>query len=109
LTLSEASLRSEEITALIVPTDAGAVRANGITRAFEGRAINAYDEGCDCIVNVDTREVWTADNEQGKFVNAAGERVPQGWKVNVGLRNFAVALTDPRISTHFLGTLLWNI
>jgi arabinogalactan oligomer/maltooligosaccharide transport system permease protein len=109
LSLSEASLRSQDITALVVPTEAGAVRANGITRAFEGRAVNAYDAECDCIVNVDTGETWTADNQNGKFVNAAGERLPQGWKVNIGLRNFAVALTDPRISTHFLGTLLWNI
>jgi arabinogalactan oligomer/maltooligosaccharide transport system permease protein len=108
LTLAEASLRSADITGLVVPTAAGAVRANGITRAYEGRAVASYDAGCDCVTHADTGEVWTADNAAGSFVNGSGERLPQGWKVNVGLRNFAEVLTDSRISTHFLGALVWN-
>ena len=42
------------------------------------------------------------------FVDADGERLAQGWKVDVGFDNFARVLTDPTISGHFLGTLVWN-
>jgi arabinogalactan oligomer / maltooligosaccharide transport system permease protein len=109
LTLGQASLRSKDITDLVVPTSAGAIRANGITKAFEGVAVNAYKADCDCITNGQTGEVWTADNGAGSFISASGERLPQGWKVNVGLRNFAAVVSDSRISSHFLGTLGWNI
>lgn len=109
LTLGEASLRSADITGLTVPTQDGAIRANGITRAYDGKAVDSYDASCDCITDADTGQVWRANNSTGSFVNDQGERLPQGWKVQVGLRNFGAVLADPRISTHFLRTLLWNL
>jgi arabinogalactan oligomer/maltooligosaccharide transport system permease protein len=109
LSLGQASLRGDAITALLVPTSNGAIRANGITRAYDGKAVDRYDPGCDCITDTDTGAVWTADNAAGEFVDSSGSRLPLGWKVNVGLHNFAIVLTDPRISSHFLGTLVWNI
>jgi arabinogalactan oligomer/maltooligosaccharide transport system permease protein len=93
----------------VVPTAAGAVRANGITHAFEGTAVDQYRASCDCITDTDTGSVWTADNDAGLFVSSNGEKLPQGWKVNVGWHNFAIVLTDPRISSHFLSTLAWNL
>lgn len=108
LNIGQASVRSKEITDLVVPTAGGAIRSNGLTRAYEGRAVRAYDAGCDCVKDSETGRTWTADAQAGAFVAADGERLTQGWKVNVGLQNFSRVLTDDTISGPFLGTLVWN-
>ncbi|MCZ7425825.1 ABC transporter permease subunit [Micromonospora sp. WMMA1949] len=108
LNIGQASGRSDAITALIVPTDDGAIRSNGLTRAYEGKAVRAYDAGCDCVKDSETGKTWTADEKSGSFVAADGERLAQGWKVNVGLKNFSTVLTNPNISGPFFGTLAWN-
>ncbi|MFJ6149621.1 ABC transporter permease subunit [Micromonospora profundi] len=108
LNIGQASGRSDAVTALIVPTDDGAIRSNGLTRAYEGKAARAYDEACDCVRDSETGRTWTADEESGSFVAADGERLAQGWKVDVGLKNFSTVLTDPNISGPFFGTLAWN-
>ena len=108
LNAGQASLRSEEITSFTVPTRDGAIRSSGLSRAYEGKATRAYDAGCDCVRDADSGKVWTADDGQGSFIAADGERLAQGWKVNVGLRNFTRVLTDSNISGPFLRTLVWN-
>ncbi|MEV5766558.1 ABC transporter permease subunit [Micromonospora sp. NPDC052213] len=108
LNFGQASARSQEITDLVVPTSGGALRSAGLSRAYEGKAVRAYDAGCDCIRDTETGRTWTADEETGAFVAADGERLAQGWKVTVGLKNFSRVLTDPAISGPFFGTLLWN-
>ena len=109
LNLGEANARGAEVTALSVPTPDGAIRANGLTRAFDGKASQAYDAGCDCVRDTSTGHVWRADNANGSFVDSDGQKLPQGWRVNVGLRNFGRVLTDSRISGPFLRTLVWNM
>lgn len=109
LNVGQASTRSKEITELAVPTAQGALRSSGLSRAYEGRAVRAYDAGCDCIRDSETGRTWTADEEIGAFVAADGERLAQGWKVTVGLRNFSQVLTDPAIADPFLTTLVWNV
>ncbi|MGX6601280.1 ABC transporter permease subunit, partial [Micromonosporaceae bacterium Da 78-11] len=108
LDVGQASLRSKEITDLAVPTAGGAIRSSGLSRAYEGKAGRAYDRGCDCITDTVTGRTWTADENVGAFVAADGERLAQGWKVQVGLHNFTRVLTDPAISGPFLRTLVWN-
>ncbi|MFG3600557.1 ABC transporter permease subunit [Micromonospora chersina] len=108
LNIGQASVRSKEITDLVVPTSGGAIRSNGLTRAYEGKAVRAYGAGCDCVKDGETGKTWTADPATGAFVAADGERLTQGWKVNVGLKNFSRVLTDPNISGPFFGTLVWN-
>ncbi|MFI1191981.1 ABC transporter permease subunit [Micromonospora sp. NPDC020750] len=108
LNFGQASARSQEITDLVVPTSGGALRSAGLSRAYEGKAIRAYDAGCDCVKDIETGKTWTADEESGAFVASDGERLAQGWKVTVGLKNFSRVLTDPAISGPFFGTLLWN-
>ncbi|MFC0029024.1 ABC transporter permease subunit [Micromonospora chaiyaphumensis] len=108
LNIGQASGRSKEITDLVVPTSGGAIRSNGLTRAYEGTAVRAYDAGCDCVKDSETGKTWTADPGVGSFVAADGDRLAQGWKVNVGFENFSRVLTDPNISRPFFGTLLWN-
>ena len=108
LNAGQASVRSQEITEFTVPTAAGAIRSSGLSRAWEGRAVRTYDEGCDCIRDTETGKTWVADNEAGAFVAADGERLAQGWKVTVGFDNFIRVLADDRISGPFLRTLVWN-
>ncbi|SBT51704.1 ABC transporter permease subunit [Micromonospora auratinigra] len=108
LNFGQASGRSKEITDLVVPTAGGAIRSNGLSRAYEGKASRAYDAGCDCIKDNESGKTWTADEKSGSFVAADGDRLTQGWKVNVGLENFSRVLTDPNISGPFFGTLAWN-
>ncbi|TYC00609.1 ABC transporter permease subunit [Micromonospora sp. WP24] len=108
LNFGQASARSQEITDLVVPTTGGALRSSGLSRAYEGKAVRAYDAACDCVRDSETGRTWTADESTGSFVADDGERLAQGWKVGVGLRNFTRVLTDPNISGPFLGTLVWN-
>ncbi|MET8348725.1 ABC transporter permease subunit [Micromonospora sp. NPDC005206] len=108
LNFGQASARSKEITDLVVPTAGGALRSSGLSRAYEGKAVRAYEAGCDCVRDTETGQTWTADEEVGAFVAADGERLAQGWKVSVGLSNFTRVLTDKNISGPFLGTLIWN-
>ncbi|KXK60105.1 multiple sugar transporter permease [Micromonospora rosaria] len=108
LNIGQASARSQEITELVVPTAGGALRSSGLSRAYEGTAVRAYDAGCDCIRDSESGRTWTADDEIGAFVAADGERLAQGWRVTVGLSNFTRVLTDPNISGPFFGTLVWN-
>ena len=108
LTAGQAGSRSAEITALAVPTPGGAIRSSGLSRAYEGKAGRAYDQGCDCIRDTGTGRTWTADEHLGAFVAADGDRLAQGWKVPVGLHNFTRVVTDPAVSGPFLRTLVWN-
>ncbi|MEV4469601.1 ABC transporter permease subunit [Nonomuraea sp. NPDC049504] len=103
----EAAARGPEITALAVPTGDGLIKANGLSRAVEGKAALVYDAACDCVRG--DGGPWTADESQGYFVNAEGEHLAQGWQVNVGLDNFLRVLTNPTISGYFAGVLGWNL
>lgn len=53
LNVGQASARSRDITDLVVPTAGGALRSSGLSRAYEGKAVRAYDEGCDCVRDSD--------------------------------------------------------
>nr|WP_155998873.1 ABC transporter permease subunit [Streptomonospora sp. PA3] len=107
---SQANARSEEITGLAVPSGSGTgIRSSGFSTAYEGRSTLTYDAGCDCITDAETGRVYTADDERGAFVADNGDRLPQGWRVGVGMANFARFLTDPDIRSSFLGILTWNI
>ncbi|AGZ42151.1 ABC transporter permease subunit [Actinoplanes friuliensis] len=105
----QASARSREITDLAVPTAGGAIRSQGLSRAYEGKAGRAYDAGCDCIRDTTSGKTWTADEEAGAFVAADGERLAQGWRVGVGLSNFGRLVTDSAVSGPFARTLVWNL
>ncbi|MBE1486925.1 ABC transporter permease subunit [Plantactinospora soyae] len=109
LGIGQSAARGAEITAFTVPTDRGAIRAQGISGAYEGQAGQLYDAGCDCVREAATGRQWRADDAEGAFVNEAGERLVQGWRVNVGLANFTRVVTDPTIAGPFAGILVWNL
>jgi arabinogalactan oligomer / maltooligosaccharide transport system permease protein len=109
LNLGQAAARSKDVQALTVPTSAGAIKASGVSKAYEAKPTSTYDATCDCITDVLTGTVYKADNSRGLFVDAAtNTALPQGWQVNVGLSNYVAAFTDPSISGPFLGILMWN-
>ncbi|MEV0143581.1 MULTISPECIES: ABC transporter permease subunit [unclassified Nonomuraea] len=103
----EAAARGQEISALAVPTSGGVIKANGLSRAVEGRSALTYDAACDCVNG--EGGPWKADEARGYFVNAKGEHLAQGWQVNVGFGNFTRVVTDPTISGYFLGVFGWNV
>src|SRR5690606_41334062 len=98
----QASARSQEITELAVPTPRGAVLAAGLSRAYEGRALRAYEPGCDCVVDTETGQRWYADPQRGAFVAGDGSELVAGWRGSGGLANFHRALTDPRLSGPYI-------
>ncbi len=109
LKLGEATARGDEIKALVVPTDRGAIIAQGVSKAFEGAPTRTYDAACDCITDSGTRQVWNADSDRGTFRSTTdGSELAQGWKVGVGFANFARVFTDKTIVGHFVGVIIWN-
>ncbi|GAA3508372.1 ABC transporter permease subunit [Streptosporangium album] len=109
LTTPQAAERGPEISALSVPAPNGTIKANGLSRAFEGRAQKTYDAACDCVTDAETGRRWVADGSRGFFVDPSGRHLIQGWQVDVGFANFARVLTDPAISGYFLGVFAWNM
>ena len=108
LTIAQAGARSEDIAQFSVPTEDGAIKSQGLSRAFEGSPQQSYDAACDCIRDAETSKTWTADNSNGLFVDPEGQNLAQGWKVNVGFRNFADVLTNETIRSSFVKILIWN-
>jgi arabinogalactan oligomer / maltooligosaccharide transport system permease protein len=108
LNAREAGARSAELDTFFVPTQNGAIKSSGLSRAFEGTQTRTYEESCDCVTDSTTGQVWTADPETGSFTDANDQSLPQGWQVNVGLDNFTRAFTDPTISGPFFSILAWN-
>jgi arabinogalactan oligomer/maltooligosaccharide transport system permease protein len=109
LTGGQAAARGPEIAGLAVPTPVGAIRSQGLSRAYEGRAGRLYDQRCDCIRERNSGRTWTADERVGAFVAADGERLAQGWRVGVGFAAFTRLVTDPAVSGPFARTLVWNL
>ena len=108
LNASQAGQRSADLDTLIVPTPSGGIKSQGLSRAYEGSPVRAYDAGCDCIRDTVSGATWNAVNDQGSFVDGQGNALPQGWQVSVGLGNFTRAFSDPAISGPFVGILIWN-
>lgn len=110
LTVPEVNARQDDITEFSVPTEAGAIKSQGLSSAFEGAPQQSYDAECDCITDATTGNVWTADEEQGSFVSEDGTQrdLAQGWRVGVGFDNFTRVLTNETIRGSFLRIVAWN-
>ena len=108
LGINQAGAREADIATFSVPTDDGAIKAQGLSAAFEGAPQQSYDSGCDCITDATTGQIWTADEENGSFVAENGDAIAQGWKVNVGLENFTRVLTNDTIRASFVRIIIWN-
>lgn len=109
LTVPQVNARQTEIQEFSVPTEAGAIKSQGLSAAFEGAPQQSYDAECDCITDATTGNTWTADDESGSFLSDDGGRaLAQGWKVGVGLHNFTRVVTNDTIRASFLRIVAWN-
>ena len=94
-----------------MPTENGAIRALGITTAFEGTTTLEYDADADTITDVTTGTVYTVQQQGDRefYVDEAGNRVSdQSWKANVGLDNYKKLLTNPEIRSDFISIFIWT-
>ena len=111
LTAKEVNAAGDAIKELTVPTETGAIRALGITTAFEGITTLEYDEGADTITDVTTGTVYTVQLQGDRefFVDEAGNRVSdQSWKADVGWLNYNKLLTNDRIRSDFISIFIWT-
>ncbi|MBU0852849.1 MAG: maltose ABC transporter permease MalF, partial [Gammaproteobacteria bacterium] len=93
-----------------------------VMRGHEGQLLRLYglrevaaveplyrlrDDGS--LVNNQTGERLTANDEIGFYVDAEGQQVAPGYTVYAGWSNFAKVLTDPKIRGPFLQIFVWTV
>jgi arabinogalactan oligomer/maltooligosaccharide transport system permease protein len=96
----------EELAGYTVPTEAGAIRAEGTEVALELAPTLRYSRIDDTFTRLSGGTVFR-DNGKGSFVAGAQELEP-GWRTNIGLANFKSVLTDPLIREPFLRVFVWT-
>ena len=112
LTGKEVNAAGAEISGLTVPTDKGAIRAQGINRAFEGVQTLTYDAGADSITDSVTGKVFTVQQfgDREYFADAnASKGFDQSWERNVGFANYERLFSDPQIRDSLLGSFVWTL
>lgn len=116
LTGRQVNARSQELEDFAVPTtDGAAIKRVGLSEGFEGRPLIAYDAAADTLV--DSRAVATGGAvktyvaRDASWVNRDNpdDRLPTGWKENVGLKNYSDAFTNDTLREGFVKILVWNI
>lgn len=112
LTPKEVNAAYEAISTLsLTVSDTTAIKVQGVRNAFEGTKRLVYDEASDSITNTDTGEVYTVQKvgDSDYFVNAAGDKLSQSWKQNVGLANFERLFTNSSIGSQFFKAFVWTL
>ena len=61
------------------------------------------------VTQLSTGTRFVPNRESGFFENAAGERLQPGFKVSVGLANYARMLLDPDIRGPFVSIFIWTV
>lgn len=108
----EVNAAGPAISALKVPTGDGAIRAQGINRAFEGVQTLKYDAASDSIRDSATGRVFTVQKfgDREYFADANGVKgFDQSWERNVGLGNYVRLFNEPQIRDALLGSLAWTL
>lgn len=100
----------KDLAEFAVPTSGGnGIKASGLSEAFEGAATVTYDEASDTLTDSSTGITYVPRNAQWVPEGGEGQAFPQGWKENVGFKNFQTILTDPVFRAGFLKIFLWNV
>lgn len=97
----------QKLAGFTVPTESGAIRAEGTETALELAPTLRYDRVKDTFTKLENGTVFK-DNGKGSFVTAGGEELEPGWRTNIGLANFSSVLTDPLIREPFLRVFVWT-
>ena len=97
-----------ELSAFIVPTEGGGIRAEGTEVAIELAPTLRYSRLDDTFTRISDGKVFR-DNGKGSFVADGGkEELEPGWRTNIGLANFKSVVNDPLIREPFLRVFLWT-
>ena len=96
-----------ELAAFTVPTESGAIRAEGTEVALELAPTLRYSRLDDTFTRIEDGKVFQ-DNGKGSFVASGGEELEPGWRTNIGLANFDAVLTDPLIREPFVRVFIWT-
>ena len=101
-----------EVFALRVPVsddvNDGTLRTTDGLNAYVYRSDMTYDEATDTMTDGATGVVYTATDD-GVFVSDDGAELTPGWRVWVGVDNFARVFGDERIRGSFLSVLVWTV
>jgi arabinogalactan oligomer/maltooligosaccharide transport system permease protein len=93
-----------------VPTTEGAgIKSVGLAEAFQGKAMVSYDKATDTLLDRATHKTYVPRRALWVPQDGQGDAFPQGWKENVGLRNFGSVLTDQTLRAGFLKIFAWNV
>ncbi|NTV38910.1 MAG: ABC transporter permease subunit [Demequinaceae bacterium] len=104
--------RQDEIFALSVPFTDGA--ATGSLRTLDGRTAYeytsnlSYSSSTGILTDTTTGQAFH-DGGQGAFAADDGTQILPGWQVNVGLDNFARAVSEPSIRGPLVYVTAWTI
>ncbi len=112
LNAREVNARSEELQTLAVPTGTGGgIKPSGLSEAFEGKASVSYDAATDRLTDTSTEPARVFAPVDAQWVNEAdpNDAFPQGWRENVGVRNFTAIFTDETLRAGFLKIFVWNL
>ncbi|WP_435736291.1 ABC transporter permease subunit [Cellulosimicrobium sp. PMB13] len=103
--------RQGEVTELRVPVsedpEDGSIRTTDARTGYVYTSSLEWDEAADTMTDTTTGTVYTP-NDEGQFEAADGTTLAVGWRVPVGLDNFATAFTDSRYAEPFLKILVWT-
>src|SRR5674476_638957 len=99
----------KDLNAFAVPTkDGGGIKRVGLSEAFEGKANVSYDKASDTLTYSATGKKYVPLNARWAPADGQGDAFPQGWKENVGFKNFQNVLTNETLRAGFLKIFAWN-
>ena len=100
----------KELNEFAVPTTEGAgIKRVGLAEAFQGRANVSYDKASDTLLDSATRKTYIPLKASWVPKDGQGDAFPQGWKENVGFKNFSNVLTNETLRSGFLKIFAWNV
>ena len=100
----------KDLNEFAVPTkEGGGIKRIGLSEAFEGKPSVSYDAGADKLTDTATGKTYVPRNATWVPEDGSGEPFPQGWKENVGLKNFTRVVTDSDLRGGFFGIFAWNL
>jgi len=112
LNFADIVANQEAIAALTVPVsddpNDGSLRTPDGSAAYLYLSDLVYDEAAGTMTNASTGVVYTEDPSKGSFVAADGTELLPGWKVEVGLANFAKAFGTDSIRGPLISVTLWT-
>lgn len=68
-----------------------------------------YDEDADTFTNKSDGTVYSANDDTGFYESDGGDRLVPGYRVGVGMKNFAEGFSDARYAQPFFKVLAWTV